>query len=62
MVGALRPDSFESMKRDTEKLNVLLNINTKVCERSDLPDYIDTSRYCGGILRNDIGVSIQQNC
>ena len=55
MVGALRPDSFESMKRDAEKLNVLLNINTKVCERSDLPDYIDTSRYCGGILRNDIG-------
>ena len=45
--------TFESMI--LTQLNVLLYINTKVCERSDLPDYIDTSRYCGGILRNDIG-------
>ena len=55
VVGALRPESFEGMKRDAEKLNVLLDINTKVCERAELPDYIDTSRYCGGILRDDIG-------
>ena len=55
VVGALRPESFEGMKRDAEKLNVLLDINTTICTRAELPDYIDTSRYCGGILRDDIG-------
>ena len=55
VVGALRPESFEGMKRDAEKFNVLLDINTTICTRAELPDYIDTSRYCGGILRDDIG-------
>ncbi len=55
LVGALRPESLDSMRRDAERLTKLLDIKTTVYDRASLPDYIDTSRYCGGMLRDDIG-------
>ena len=55
LVGALRPESLDSMKRDAERLTKLLDIKATVYDRASLPDYIDTSRYCGGMMRNDIG-------
>ena len=55
LVGALRPQSLDSMKRDAERLNRLLGINAAVYERAQLPDHIDSARYCGGIWRDDIG-------
>ena len=55
LVGALRPESLDGMKRDAERLTKLLDIDATVYDRASLPDYIDTSRYCGGMLRDDIG-------
>ena len=55
LVGALRLESLDSMKRDAERLTKLLDIEATVYDRTRLPDYIDTSRYCGGMMRNDIG-------
>ena len=55
LVGALRPESLDSMKRDAERLTKLLDIDATFYDRANLPNYIDTSRYCGGMLRNDIG-------
>ena len=55
LVGALRPESLDSMKRDAERLTKLLDIEATVYDRASLPDYIDTSRYCGGMMRDDIG-------
>jgi glycine/D-amino acid oxidase-like deaminating enzyme len=43
------------MKRDAERLTKLLDIEATVYDRASLPDYIDTSRYCGGMMRDDIG-------
>ncbi|MGB2438837.1 MAG: NAD(P)/FAD-dependent oxidoreductase, partial [Candidatus Puniceispirillaceae bacterium] len=53
--GALRSESLDSMKRDAERLTKLLDIEAKVYNQNSLPDYIDTSRYCGGMMRDDIG-------
>ena len=55
LVGALRSESLDSMKRDAERLTKLLDIEAKVYNQNSLPDYIDTSRYCGGMMRDDIG-------
>ena len=55
LVGALRPESLDSMRRDAERLTKLLDIEATVYDRASLPDYIDTSRYCGGMMRDDIG-------
>ena len=55
LVGALHPESLDSMKRDAERLTKLLDIEATVYDRTSLPDYIDTSRYCGGMMRDDIG-------
>jgi len=55
LVGALCPESLASMKRDAERLTKLLDIDATVYDQTSLPDYIDTSRYCGGIMRDDIG-------
>ena len=55
LVGALRPESLDSMKRDAERLTKLLDIEATVYDRASLTDYIDTSRYCGGMMRDDIG-------
>ena len=55
LVGALRLESLDSMKRDAERLTKLLDIEATVYDRTSLPDYIDTSRYYGGMMRNDIG-------
>ncbi|MGA0182639.1 MAG: NAD(P)/FAD-dependent oxidoreductase, partial [Candidatus Puniceispirillaceae bacterium] len=55
LVGALRPESLDSMKNDAERLTKLLGIDAVVYDRASLPDYIDTSRYCGGMMRDDIG-------
>ena len=55
LVGALRQESLDSMKRDADRLTKLFDIDATVYDRTSLPDYIDTSRYCGGMLRNDIG-------
>ena len=55
LVGALRSKSLDSMKRDAERLSKLLDIEAKVYNQNSLPDYIDTSRYCGGMMRDDIG-------
>ena len=55
LVGALRSESLDSMKRDAERLTKLLDIDATVYDRTSLPDYIDTSRYCGGMMRDDIG-------
>ena len=43
------------MKRDAERLTKLLDIDATVYDQTSLPDYIDTSRYCGGMMRDDIG-------
>ena len=43
------------MKRDAERLTKLLDIEATVYDQTSLPDYIDTSRYCGGMMRDDIG-------
>ena len=53
--GDLRSESLDSMKRDAERLTKLLDIEAKVYNQNSLPDYIDTSRYCGGMMRDDIG-------
>ena len=55
LVGALRSESLDSMKRDAERLAKLLDIDATVYDQISLPDYIDTSRYCGGMMRDDIG-------
>jgi len=55
LVGAVNADALEGMKRDADYLNHLLDITAVVCDRTSLPDYIDTSRYHGGIWRGDIG-------
>ena len=55
LVGALRPESLDSMRRDAERLTKLLDIKATVYDRASLPYYIDTSRYCGGMIRDDIG-------
>ena len=55
VVGALRQEPLDGMKREAENLNQLLNISAVVYDHTNLPNYIDTSRYCGGMLRNDIG-------
>lgn len=54
LVGALRPESLEGMKRDAEKLNKILDIESTIHDQASLPNYIDTTRYCGGVLRDDI--------
>jgi glycine/D-amino acid oxidase-like deaminating enzyme len=55
LVGALRQESLDSMKRDADRLTKLFDIDATVYDRASLPDYIDTSRYCGGMMRDDIG-------
>jgi glycine/D-amino acid oxidase-like deaminating enzyme len=55
LIGALRSESLDSMKRDAERLSKLLDIEATVYDQTGLPDYIDTSRYCGGMMRDDIG-------
>ena len=55
LVGALRSESLDSMKHDAERLTKLLDIDATVYDQTSLPDYIDTSRYCGGMMRDDIG-------
>jgi len=55
LVGALRQESLDSMKRDAERLTKLFDIDATVYDRASLPDYIDTSRYFGGMMRDDIG-------
>ena len=55
LVGALRSESLDSMKRDAERLTKLLDIDATVYDQTSLPDHIDTSRYCGGMMRDDIG-------
>ena len=52
LVGALRQESLDSMKRDADRLTKLFDIDATVYDRASLPDYIDTSRYCGGMMRD----------
>jgi glycine/D-amino acid oxidase-like deaminating enzyme len=51
----LRQESLDSMKRDADRLTKLFDIDATVYDRASLPDYIDTSRYFGGMMRDDIG-------
>jgi glycine/D-amino acid oxidase-like deaminating enzyme len=55
LVGALRPESLDGMRRDADRLGDLLGIGAVVHDRSSLPDHIDSARYCGGMWRDDIG-------
>ena len=55
LVGALRPDSLDTMRRDADRLGTLLGIRAEVHDRTSLPDHIDSARYCGGMWRDDIG-------
>jgi glycine/D-amino acid oxidase-like deaminating enzyme len=54
LVGALRPESLEGMKREADKLDKLLDIESTIYDQANLPNCIDTPRYCGGVLRDDI--------
>jgi glycine/D-amino acid oxidase-like deaminating enzyme len=55
LTGAVNTASLESMKRESESLNLLLGVEAQVVNKSDLKDYIDSDKYCGGLLRPDIG-------
>jgi len=55
LTGAVNKASLESMKRESESLNLLLGVEAQVVNKSDLKDYIDSDKYCGGLLRPDIG-------
>lgn len=54
-VGALRPRALESLKRDTDKINDILGTNATVYDSASMSSFIETERYCGGVLRDDIG-------
>lgn len=53
--GAMRPEIFETMKREADMLNRHLGLEPKLVERGNQHDEIGSDLYHGGMVRDDIG-------